>query len=418
MKKRKGAGRYRNIDKQTNRKVMSYEDVPIDDYDTTPVPNHIFKKLMKAIGIIFVSVAVLLIILNWNYLTSEQFANWFNYEFLGKSYGEGYPVRVVGTSVKSQNIKLINGSTLAYCSDTAFVTLNSTAGEILNEQHAFISPSLKCTGNYAIISNTGSKGYKIQTADKLVYEGNAEDKIFDADIASNGRYALMTQTDGYLSKLNVYLPDNKIKYTYSFADYYAYAVSLNDDGTKAAVAGLNAENGSIVSALYILDFNQKKYETMYTFEDDYIYGVCFFDNGNVIAIGDTNTYFINMESKSKTVIEYNSSTLTTFEVSKENGILLSLSQTPDGKECSLMHISKDGEITYKFSIGEKTEALSLLGNQAVVVMQGRAYLFDENGTPVSSAECGRDTKQICMVNSTTAYVLGNSKISMLTFSPD
>lgn len=416
MKKKQGAGRYRNIDKKSNRRVVSYEDVPIDDYELPTVPKHIFKNMLKAIGIVFVSVAVLLVILNWNYLTSEQFANWFNYEFLGKSYGDGYPVRIVGTNVKSQNMMLVNDSVLTYCSDTAILTLNSTAGEIMNEQHSFTTPSLKTAGDYMIVSSTAAKSYKILTSNSVVCTGTTDAKIFDADISSNGRYALLTETDGYFSKFTAYLSDNREKYNYSFADSYAYTLSLNKDGTKAVVAALNSENGLSTAILYILDFNESAYEAKYVFEDDYIYDVCYLDNNNILAVGANSTYFIDVENQSKTTISYNSATLTIYKLSKENGVLLSLSDTPDGQECSLMFIAQDGTTKYNFSLGQKIDALDLYGTSPVAVIQDKAYLYTESGSIVSQAECGRDTKQICMFNSNTAYTLGNSEISMLTFT--
>ncbi|MGN0536927.1 MAG: DUF5711 family protein [Acutalibacteraceae bacterium] len=416
MKKKQGAGRYRNIDKKSNRKVVSYEDIPIDEYEVPTVPKHIFKNILKAIGIIFVSVAVLLVILNWNCLTSEQFANWFNYEFLGKSYGDGYPVRIVGTKVKSQNMTLINGGTLAYCSDTAILTLNSTAGEIMNEQHSFTTPYLKSSGNYMIVSSTGAKNYKILTSNSLVHTGTTDEKIFDADVSSNGRYAILTETDGYFSKLTAYLSDNREKYNYSFADNYAYALSLNNDGTKAAVAAINSENGSSSAIIYLLDFNSSECEAKYVFNDDYIYDICYLNNGNVVAVGASNAYFINVENQSKTTIEYNSATLTQYKLSKENGLLLSLSDTPDGKECSLMYIDKNGATKYRFSLGAKVDAIDLYSTSAVAVIQNKAYFYNENGSVISETECGRDTKQICMLNTNTAYALGNSEISMLTFN--
>ncbi len=416
MKKKQGAGRYRNIDKKSNRKVVSYEDMPIDEYEVSTVPKHIFKKMLKAIGIIFISVAILLVILNWNYLTSEQFANWFNYEFLGKSYGDGYPVNIVGTNVKSQNMTLVNGGTLAYCSDTAILTLNSTAGEIMNEQHSFSTPSLKTAGNYMMVSSTGAKSYKVLMSNKLVYTGTTNDKIFDADVSSNGRYAVLTETDGYFAKLTAYLSDNREKYNYSFADNYAYALSLNSDGTKAAVAAINSTNGSFSAIIYLLDFNSSECKAKYVFEDDYIYDICYLNNGNIIAIGTNSAYFIDVENQSKTTIEYNSATLTQYKSNKESGVLLSLSDTPDGKDCNLMYINQDGTTQYRFSLGAKVDAIDLYGASAVAVIQDKAYFYNESGLVVSQAECGRDTKQICMLNTNTAYTLGNSEISMLTFN--
>ena len=54
MKRKKG--RYQHNDKKAvNRKYMSYEDVPIQDYeDTDPVPKNLTKKFLKVFLILFI----------------------------------------------------------------------------------------------------------------------------------------------------------------------------------------------------------------------------------------------------------------------------------------------------------------------------------------------------------------------------
>ena len=53
---KKAKGRYQNKERRiVNRKYMSYEDVPLQDYrDNDPVPNNLTRKFFKVFVILFI----------------------------------------------------------------------------------------------------------------------------------------------------------------------------------------------------------------------------------------------------------------------------------------------------------------------------------------------------------------------------
>jgi len=66
---------------------------------------------------------------------------------------------------------------------------------------------------------------------------------------------LVTEKKGYLSSLSVYLTNHSVQYKYDFSEYYVTDVSLNHDGTRAAVSAMTAKDGGLVSAVYIFDLS-------------------------------------------------------------------------------------------------------------------------------------------------------------------
>lgn len=62
-----------------DRRVVSYEDVPIDKYDEpTPIQPELIKKLLKVLLIIFACVILLLVILNWEIFLQIMFQDLFS----------------------------------------------------------------------------------------------------------------------------------------------------------------------------------------------------------------------------------------------------------------------------------------------------------------------------------------------------
>lgn len=400
-----------------DRKVVSYEDVPIDEYDeAAPIQPEVVKKLLKVLLIIFACVIVLLAILNWNKLSPENVSRFIQYDLLGISQGEGYPSKINGNEVTSGDFMLMDEKTPVYVSDTSVVLLNDNAGQRQNIGHAFANPILQTSRDYALVFNAGGTGLRIFTHNDSLYEIALENKIFCADISDSGSYVVVTQTDDYLSKLTAYTKDKKQKYVYSFADYYINTVSVNSSGTCAIVSGVSARKGSLVSAVYILDFSQNDYIAKYEIPDNIIYDVEIFDNGNAAAIGKKESYFFDIENNKKNVIEYDSKTLTDYEMTVDHGIALSLAHYPDGRDCDILTISPEGKTTSSFPTGLRVDSVSL-GNENVAVSAGSdIHLFkQENGASLGQKKSDQSIKKIQMANDNVVYALGVTEVQKFEF---
>ncbi len=393
-----------------DRKYVSYEDVPLAEYrDSDPVPNNLTKKFFRVFIIIFLGVVVVLALVNLDKLTPENISHWFQYDLLGKTEGTGYPIRYIGTSINTENFSLMDKSPV-YCSDTSVVVLNSNAGEYQNNQHSFANPILKTDKEYSIIYNADATGYRIINRDTTLYSGSADRKLFDADIAENGTYALLTYGNDYLSTLTVNDRNNNKIYSYSFAEYYVSCVSVNSSGTRAALSGISAKDGGLISVIYILDFGQKTYYQKYEFEDSYIYDICYLDNDKVVAVGDTSVYHIDIDNKNMTELSYDSKNLTTYTMKRNFGVLISLSTNPDGRECDVVAINSEGKKIVDVETGNKILSLDYRSDKICALFPNNIGIYNMEGKEIGVIESNPDSRKICFCDSETLYVLGISNI--------
>lgn len=414
---RKKKRRYQSNEKKTlKREYMSYEEVPIKDYvDTEPIPQNITKKFLKVFFILFLSVVALLALMNIENLTPENVSHWFEYDLLGKSEGHGYPVRFSGTNINKNNFDIMDNVPV-YCSDTSIVVLNSNAGEYQNNQHSYANPILKTNSNYSVLYNVNATGYTIIDRNSIIHKGSSENKIFSADVSSNGIYAVLTKGEDYLSTVKVYRNDNLEKYAYSFADYYVNNISLNDNGTKAVLSGVSSKYGGMISAIYVLDFSKNNYLQKYEIDNTYIYDICYLNNGNIIAVAKDYAYYINVETGEKTDISYNNQTLTTYTLDKNYGLLLSLSKNPDGRECNITMIDREGKKYSEFDTGSKIVSLDFCDNKISALCLGKINIYDKSGKVMSVVEVEGDARKACFVKSDLIYILGKNQISQFNVS--
>ncbi len=398
-----------------DRKVVSYEDIPIDEYDeATPIQPEVVKRLLKVLLIIFACVIALLVILNWSKLSPENVSRFIQYDLLGISQGEGYPAKINGNEVVKGDFMLMDEKTPVYVSDTSVVLLNDNAGQRQNIGHAFANPVLRTSRDYALVFNAGGTGMRIFTHSDSVSDISLENKIFCADISDEGSYAVVAQTDDYLSKLTAYTKDKNEKYVYSFADYYINTVSINSSGTRAIVSGVSAQKGSLISAVYILDFSQDDYIAKYEIPDNIIYDVEIFDNGNAAAIGKKESYFFDIENNKKNIIKYESKTLTDYQVMPNYGVVFSLARYPDGRDCDILAISPRGETVASFQTGLKANSVSMSSENIAVSIGNEIYLYKQkNGATLGQKKCKQSIKKIQMANDTVIYALGVTEIQKI-----
>ncbi len=413
-----GRGRYQNDENRqkkraAQRKYMSYEDVPLEDYrDEEPMPNNLTRRFLKMFLILFLAVVAVMAVLNLEKLTPDNIGHWVQYDLLGKTDGDGYPTNFSGSTVSNGNFDLISGVP-AYCSDTTITVLNKNAGIYQENQHSYASPMLSVNAGYGIVYNIDATGYTVFNRDNIIYSGAVKQKILAADIAANGIYAILTRGEDYLSKLVVYRSDNLEKFKYSFADYYMNTVSISKDGTRAVLSGVSARNGGLVSVIYILDFSQDNFLQRYEMEDTFIYDVKFLDNGNAYAIGSDKLFFINIHDGVKDDIPFGSRYLRTYAFHRSQGIVLALSANPDGRSCDLLSFDANGKNDCEIATEEKVISLSMRDNDRAILSADKITVYDKNGTLRGTVKTDSDARKIVYSDRDTFYVLGKSRISKL-----
>ncbi len=412
-------GRYQNDEakqekRAAKRQYTSYEDVPLENYrDEDPMPNNLTKRFLKMFFILFLAVVAVMAVLNLEKLTPDNIVHWFQYDVLGKTDGDGYPTNFSGSTVSDSNFDLISGVPV-YCSDTTITVLNKNAGLYQEQQHSYANPTLSVNAGWGIVYNTDATGYTVFKRDSISYSAAVKQKIFAADIAASGTYAILMRGEDYLAKLVVYRSDNLEKFKYSFADYYMNTVSINKDGTRAILSGVSARNGGLISVIYILDFSQDNFLQRYEVDDTFIYDVQFLDNGNAYAIGTNQLFYININEGSKTDVPYGSRYLTTYAFHRSQGVTLALSANPDGRDCDLLSFNASGEKDCEIVTDQKAISLGMRDNERAILSDGKITIYDRDGQVKGTVAADSDARKLVYCDRNTFYVLGKSRISRLT----
>ncbi len=375
--------------------------------------NKAYKEL-KIIGLILL--CSFLFLVAWANRTKFHPANvliWIESKVASFGKGSGFPCEIDGNKIISENLKTIDGNIIAL-SDTACTILNGSAKEVHKEKHNFSKPCLKVNGLRAMIYDIGSKEYKIESCPKNLYSGTTSEDIIACGISETGIYGIITESQSYLAEMNIYDRSHNEKYKYYFAEYYITDMTVNNSGTAAAVCGIAAEEGSIKSMLYVLDFKSEKPKATFEFSDNMLTDVKYFSNGNILIIGDKSLSIINPRSNSKQDFLYENKILKCYDFSKESGIACCFSSSVyESGDNEIVLINSNGKTISNFKTTEKTNCISFRNNKILIFSKNQLTTFNPSGKIESQKETSSNIEKLMLLPRSYAYTINGNKIDKL-----
>lgn len=383
------------------------------DRKTFKVPGgHTLRIASRIIIILILCVAAILAWFNRYNLTPSNVSAWVHDRVIGIGSGDGYPYSIKDAAISGQNFLSVDKNSV-FLSDTSLEVLNSTAKELVDRQHSFSTPVIKANSSRMLIYNLGGKDCRVETISGTLKSFNTDGKIIAGAVSSSGRYALLTECDGYCGKLTVYTADNKIKSYYWFSDYYPTSVALNPDGTRAAVTGISAEKGALVSVVYILDLNSSQVSSPKAeYSENMLFSVSWDSSSTVIAIGDKSTEIINADSSEKHSYSYGDLHLTSY-CTGGGYTALGIASYENQSNDKFIVLDSSGKQTISKNLKSEVKSVSFYGQNAAALYGGKIYYYSAaSGAQMGTSDAGSDAKAIAMRNENSVYILGVSEIRL------
>lgn len=396
---------------KNERDVISYEDMPLDDYEQekTEISPEAIKRILIGVGVAIVAGLIVFAFSNRDKLTWDNISTWWTYDVLGNA-GNGFPVNIVGSEVAASNLYVTQGR-VAYASDTSFVTLNSTGSEVANIQLRYSTPVMKSSGNKYLTYGLGSTGFQIQSFDEKLYTGEESENILTGDIASNGVYCLVTEGNGYLSSLYVYNKNNNRIFKYSFSEYYITSVALNSDGSGGVACGITSDGGAVSSAVYLLDFSKEEPKSVYTISGDSVIDCKYLGDSRVALIGQSASYIIKNGDENYITNSYEDRTLANYCFNTDTQTYtIALSRSGDGRSCALLQYNSNGDNKCSIDTEYSAESISSYKGVIGILDDNIVYVYSMDGTQRYAYNVGTGSKKVILTGESEACVLSANQI--------
>ncbi len=407
--------RYKKGGKTASEAERDYEFMHYieDSGNTEAVPRDVISSKTKTVVVILLLCLVSVIIATgWNYLAPDKIIE--NIQTgLSNNGGESYPTFISGTKISDANFQYANNY-LTYISDTSLVCLNKSAAKIVDRPISFSQPAMKIAGDNILTYSINGVGYQIDKASDTRIKNELENPIIQGDVSSNGNYAFLTDTDGYLSKLVAFDSSDRQIFSYSFADYYATSVALNNGGNLAAVSTVTTENGNFKTVIYVLDFSKEEPVAMLEEANTLVYSCEFMDNGAIAVICDNQALMIKSNYTDIDRYDYEGLSLTAFSYDESSGAVISLSPSSDGGNCHIAYLNKNGSLDKIVDTEYRISSIDIYGGKIAALCDGFTAFYKTSGEEAGTADSGLDAQSITMHSENSVYVLGMTEIRDVT----
>ncbi len=205
-------------------------------------------SVLKAVCIISVLLILVVIAANrFGNITFSSISDYADTVISGTKRGDGYPYYFENTGVR--NVLSVGSDLFVIGDDTTF-SLDATARRFGEQQHTLSSPIATAAGGRVLLLDVGENSYRVLSKTKILLEEQSAQKLLTGALGKDGTLAVAARGEASQSKLTVYNKSHKEIFVWNCASENIIAAAVSDNGKRAAVSVVGAQNGELYSKVY------------------------------------------------------------------------------------------------------------------------------------------------------------------------
>ena len=305
------------------------------------------------------------------------------------------------------------GSGIAVIRSDMLVVLSKSGKVLLSVRHNYPTPAIDINNGRAILFDRGGTRYTvIGRTQILLEETQTSDKILDARMASDGKFAIAVTAKDVKSVLSVYNTSFEEIFRWKCVSEYITDIDFSDNAGKAAVTVTGVKSANPYSRLVMFDFKKSEPLMQKDFDSMMLFSVNV--SGTVTTVtGDSYVCSLKKDGEIISEKSFSGDVLKSFST-EENGrssyVLLKYGNERDAVICS--H-GKKGKVDFEISTNEKISNISR-SNRYICVLTGDMILtYNNNGICVNENSVSETVRDIC-VSGSTLYILYSDRIEKIS----
>ena len=324
---------------------------------------------------------------------------------------KGFPVSFSSNAIRSVSGV---GAHLYVLTDETLSLVTSTGAYQFMKAIGYVEPVLRSSGKYGLVFDRLTGKYLTFANDKILYENNDEVKsqILDAAIAGNGSYLIANKGSESASFLSYYSPEGKLLFQWNCAKDHIVAVSIAENKHDFLCAALNAENGEIVTKLYLL--NEYSEQTLWEYKLKGAAAMeCFFVSSNKVCVVCTDRRVIIDTKKNKAEPNEYMYPETLLAIDSDEGntaIVTPKFGSFDAYEVTLLN--DNNKVGYVFETSSRVIDICCVGKRTYLLTENAVVSVNTNGkgsivTPIADVELGLDVLNGQVYHYSLGYLFKN-----------
>ncbi len=364
-------------------------------------------KLAKAVIVILAVLILLFVAANrFGNITFSSIGDYFTGVLSGAKQGDGYPYYFESTT--ADDVKKINSDLLVLTSDSTFV-LDATARKLSVLQHSYSAPIIDSCNGRAIMYDVGGFFYRVQSKTKVLYETQTEQKILTACVGRDGTVAVSTRGESSASQLTVHNSNQKEVFRWDCAKENIISIDVSDNGKRAAVSVVGADNGELYSRVILFDFKYKEPIYDINFGSQIVSSVEFVAGYKLLASGENVMCFIDKKGNRQD-IDVSLNNLSRISTGENNVTAAVFSKYGSSSAKILRVYNNDGKEMFSTDINTAIRDVSCEGRYISVLCDHQLINYNKNGKLVGNCEISSDGIS-CFTDGNNIYILTTSSIN-------
>ncbi len=260
------------------------------------------------------------------------------------------------------------GNDLGVLTDTTFLLYSQNGRCLAARPQGMTDPVAVSCGSKALLYDRSGKQFRVETRFGEPFTASANEPITTAAGAQNGSFAIVTQSEDYLSELKVY--DNAYKniFQWDCAQGRILCAALNPAGNKLAAVVVGARGGALFSDIYFFRIGSAKPFAVKAYDGELLYSIRYRSDGTVSAVGESKTVFLK-DGRQTAVYDYGSREL----LKSSNAEPLILVFGGVNGQSQAVSLSASGKLLGQAGLPGTPVAVSAGGGYAAFISGGRLY---------------------------------------------
>jgi hypothetical protein len=356
----------------------------------------------RIVVLILFMLLVALVCLNWNVLAPPKLAQTVR-SFMSSFGKSKYPVYFEQGSMKTA-VQL--GSDVGVLTDTSFLIYSQTGDLLAVRPHGFNNPAAVSGGGEAVIFDRGGKQFRVETRLAEPYSATAADTITTAAASDSGDFAIVTESQDYLSELTVYDTSYKDIFKWDASQGRILSAAISPDGSKLAAIAVGARNGNIFSDIYIFDLNSQKPVSVKEYDGEMLFSINFKDNNQITAEGEDKTVFLNSSGSQTSTYTYTDKQLVCSSNADGPAVLVFGGV---GTNTSVVSLDGSGKVLGQATVKAEVTTASTSGGNIVLGSRGGIWCAYDNCTGISNISVSGDVLTT-LFNKGYVYIFGTQSV--------
>ena len=296
-------------------------------------------------------------------------------------------------------------------SDREVQVFNKAGYETSISQLDYSNPIVISSKNTFLVYDLGGVGFTLYNSFEDVYSESREYHISAADMADDGRFAVVGKSQRYNSELTLYDDEGKREFSYKRNDY-AVACKYSENGNHIVLLTINTSLGEYIYTLTVISTRNGEVVSSVDAAGDLAYGV-YYMNGDRIAVlceGSLTVY----NSKCEEISTFDYPTGELYRVSgNEKYMALLFTDDKVGMTNTLYLIDSRGALVRELAISGEFSDMVISSKYGYFATKGGVYRMDLNSGKLEFASVeGTDGKliildsaRVMLCRTNTSYIL-------------